>query len=282
MARFATFIADPDLELLAIKAISAIQGEVFIRGVTADQISKLPSDVSIITNCNTSFQINNSLTRISPDMDLQYLINLIAPKSELKKVSFQKGNSKVVGFLGLSGGAGTTSIAINYAFELAKQSSVTLLDLNEIYPEIALNLNLRRIEGQIARVGSNLEICQGIPDQIGGSNYSEIVVLDLGTNFDHELIPVVDTLFVTSRLSKNSIFRLANLPCVPTALICNFSERSKYQELWLREVKDKYPLIKILMIPYDQKAFELAAEKRSALLEVAPNSLARKHIATLI
>lgn len=282
MARYATFIADPDLEFLAIKAISAIQGELFRRSVTTEHLLDIPSDVSIITNRSTPVQINNSRILINQDIDLESLINLLKPKSETREVKFQKGNAKVLGFLGLTGGVGTTSIAINCAFELAKQSSTTLIDLNDQNPEIALNLNLRHIQGQCARVGGNLEICQGIPIHDQGANQSEFVVLDFGTNHEHELLALVDSLFVVSRLSRNTSYRLARLTCTPNSLICNFSERSKYQDLWRKELEEKYPNIKTLMIPYDLKAFELAAEKRSALLEVAPNSLARKYIATLI
>jgi Flp pilus assembly CpaE family ATPase len=282
MARFATFIADPDLESLAIKAISAVNGELLIRGVSVDQLLEIPSDVSIITNRDYIPRINNSRIRINPQMDLEFLIDLLNPKSTQKKVTFQKGNSKVHGFLGLSGGAGTTSIAINYAFELAKQTAVALIDLNEQHPEIALNLNLRRLDGQVARAGSNLAICKGLPNSSESLSHCDLIIFDLGTNLNHELLPFVDSLYVVSRINKNLIFRLTEMSCIPQALICNFSERSKYQDLWLEEIKEKFSTIKTFLIPRDTKAFDLAAETRSALLEVAPNSLARKYIATLI
>jgi hypothetical protein len=38
MAKFVTYIADPELESLVIKAIAAINGELAVRGVSLEQI----------------------------------------------------------------------------------------------------------------------------------------------------------------------------------------------------------------------------------------------------
>ena len=47
------------------------------------------------------------------------------------------------------------------------------------------------------------------------------------------------------------------------------------------EIKKEFPRLKHCQVPIDFKAFEEASENRSALHEVARNSLARKSIATL-
>jgi Flp pilus assembly CpaE family ATPase len=50
---------------------------------------------------------------------------------------------------------------------------------------------------------------------------------------------------------------------------------------WLAQIDEVFPRLNYKKVPFDPKAFENAAESKSALMEVAANSLARKTIATL-
>jgi Flp pilus assembly CpaE family ATPase len=61
----------------------------------------------------------------------------------------------------------------------------------------------------------------------------------------------------------------------------NFVDRTKAQIKWLSQIEEVFPRLNILRVPFDAKAFESAAESKSALIEIAANSLARKSIATL-
>jgi Flp pilus assembly CpaE family ATPase len=74
---------------------------------------------------------------------------------------------------------------------------------------------------------------------------------------------------------------LQEIDLAPAALILNFAERTKAQSKWRRQIEEVFPRLTLINVPLDLKAFESAAESKSALQEVAGNSLARKSIATL-
>ena len=57
--------------------------------------------------------------------------------------------------------------------------------------------------------------------------------------------------------------------------------RTRFVNLFLDEITAQFPHLKYSQIPEDFKAFNCASENKSALYEVARNSLARKSIATL-
>lgn len=284
MARFATFISDPELEALVIKGISAIQGELFLRGVSKEQLEVLPSDVVLIQNSPNNLNgeelkrsIRSQIFLVERNATLDSIIDQLTPQFANSQNIFHKGSAKAVAFIGLSGGVGTTTLAINYAFETAMDSQVALVDLDERFPEIAKNLNLHRIDGRPTRVGSNLQVCQGVPEQL----VCDLFVLDLGANVDHPNLEAADAIYVVARLNENSLDRLQQIKFKPTGLICNFFGRSRQEERRIGKIQSEFPQLPIFIVPQDSKAFDLASEMRSALLEVAPNSLARKHIATL-
>ena len=51
MAKFVTFIADPELESVVIKAISSINGELTIRGVSLEQVRQAEKSKDITLVC---------------------------------------------------------------------------------------------------------------------------------------------------------------------------------------------------------------------------------------
>jgi hypothetical protein len=102
----------------------------------------------------------------------------------------------------------------------------------------------------------------------------------LGSDLSHPLLEIADEIFLVAKIGFNTLARLQELNLTPSALILNFSERSKIQQKWRAQISEHYPRLKVVNIPWDLKSFESAAESKSALIECSPNSLARKSIAT--
>ena len=168
-------------------------------------------------------------------------------------------------------------MAINYAFEQSIHSKVLLSDLDCHNPDIARALGLHRIEGRNEKISKSLFASQGLPEPIQVDQY----VFDLGFNLNHPILKQADAIYVVSRASFNTLARLQEIELAPAALILNFAERTKAQSKWRRQIEEVFPRLTLINVPLDLKAFENAAESKSALQEVAGNSLARKSIATL-
>ena len=92
---------------------------------------------------------------------------------------------------------------------------------------------------------------------------------------------VADEVYVISKIAFNTLKRLQMIPFIPTGLVFNFYEKSKSSKRIEQEILGQFPRLKFSKIPIDSKAFTIALERKSALLEVASNSPARKSIATL-
>lgn len=268
-----------------IKAISAVQGELILRGVSLEQLETIAPDVILVSDRNLKFK--NPTVTVQSQMDMELLCSQLLPikSNEVSRKRFIKGDSKLICFLGLAGGVGTTTLAINYAFELSAKTDTALIDLADINPEIARNLSLHRITDRFERIGKHLQVTQNLPT----SSPAPFAVFDLGADTKSPILDIADKVYLVTRLNANTEHRLAkvlelpiNLPNeLPIEVILNFVERSRPQLNWLRQINQNHPRLKCAKIPYDLKAFELALERKSALLEVAPNSLARKVIATL-
>lgn len=284
MAKFATFISDCELESQVIRAIHASQGELLVRGVSEEQLSALPKDVVLISNrklnhCNKQVVVDNNDS-------FPQIMELLSTEFPSNQFRFDKGSHELIAFVGLSGGVGTTSIAINFAFELANRHAVTLIDLDQNFPEIALNLSMHQIIDRAERIGRNLQVIQGLPNNLGsdavGAHQSGSLVIDVGANHDHPILEMADTIYLVTRLNGNTLSRLQKLQFAPNVFVCNFFERSKTQRNWVENLQSNYPRLSIKTVAFDAKSFELTAIRRCALSEVLPNSPARKHIATLI
>ena len=277
MAKFVTFIADPELESSVIKAIAAINGELAIRGVSMEQVREAEAAKDITLVCTRQIDFAYKRVIVDKSMSTEDISELLQPSDIPHRFSFDPGSSKVICFVGLSGGVGTTTMAINYAFEKSQEEQVVLVDLAEINPDIARALGLHRIEGRNEKITKTLYASQGLPKQIQCDKY----VFDLGSDLRHPLLQNADEIYVVTRASFNTIARLEALELSPTAAIFNFAERTRAQQRWRSQVEELFPRLTCINVPLDLKSFETAAEDKSALIEVAANSLARKSIATL-
>lgn len=277
MAKFVTYIADPELEYNVIKAIAAIKGELAIRGVSIDQVREAEKTPDMTLVCTR--QIDFAFRRVIVDksMTTSEISEILSPENQQPQIAFDSGGAKVACFVGLSGGVGTTTLAINYAFEKSQISNVILADMDGKNPDIARALGLHRIEGRNEKISKSLFASQGIPAPMQCDKY----VFDIGSNLHHPLLEKADEIYLVSRIGFNTLARLQELDLVPTTLVVNFSDRTKAQLKWLGQIEEVFPRLNILRVPFDNKAFESAAESRSALIEIAANSLARKSIATL-
>ena len=144
-------------------------------------------------------------------------------------------------------------------------------------PDVARALGLHRIEDRCEKVADNLFAIQGLPSNVDCDEF----VFDLGSNLHHPLVERADEIYLVTKAGFNTLSRLQELDLIPSTLVINFAERTKAQQKWRAQISEQYPRQKIVNIPLDLKAFESAAETKSALMESSPNSLARKSIATL-
>ena len=277
MAKFVTYIADPELESSVIKAIAAINGELAIRGVSMDQVREAEAAKDITLVCTRQIDFAYKRVIVDKSMSTEDISALLQPADTPQRFFFEPGNSKVICFVGLSGGVGTTTMAINFAFEQSQESQVVLVDLAAKNPDIARALGLHRIEGRNEKITKSLQVTQGIPAKSQCDKY----VFDLGADLQHPLLQSADEIYVVTRASFNTIARLEALEISPTVAIFNFAERTRAQQRWRSQVEELFPRLTCINIPLDLKSFEMAAEDKSALIEVAANSLARKSIATL-
>lgn len=163
MAKFATLIWDSDLESLVIKAIAQVNGELVFRAVAGEQLLQI--DPSIVLVANIKVSLKNPTLYVSSEMSFETIAAMLTNNIDAPKDLLIKGDRKVISFVGLAGGVGTTSIAINYAFELAQKAEVALLDLDSNHPEVARNLGLHRIDERTERIGRYLQIHQGLPQR---------------------------------------------------------------------------------------------------------------------
>lgn len=277
MAKFVTYIADPELESSVIKAISAINGELTIRGVSMEQVREAEAAKDITLVCTRQIDFAYKRVIVDKSMSTEDISELLQPTEFTQRFNFDPGSSKVVCFVGLSGGVGTTTLAINYAFEKSQKENVVLVDLAENNPDVARALGLHRIEGRNEKITKTLYASQGVPKQVKCDKY----VFDLGSDLAHPLLQSADEIYVVTRASFNTIARLEALELSPTIAIFNFAERTRAQQRWRSQVEELFPRLTCINVPLDLKSFESAAEDKSALIEVAANSLARKSIATL-
>ena len=152
MAKFVTFIADPELESSVIKAIASINGELAIRGVSLDQVrlAEQSEDITLVCTRNIDFAFRRVI--VDKSMSLEEISELLSPQSKVEKFKFDSRGAEVICFVGLSGGVGTTTIAVNYAFEQAQEFQVIISDLDNRNPDVARALGLHRIEGRNEKV----------------------------------------------------------------------------------------------------------------------------------
>lgn len=276
MAKFITYIPDPDLESEAIRAINAVGGELVVRGVSTEQLKEAEGVLNLILISARDLNFKGTQVVINKKMSQSEIIEKLQP-NEKKRIEFNKGKSKLTAFVGLSGGVGTTSIAIEYAFESSRNRSVQLIDFSNSRPDVAIALGLHRIDTRLERLSTNLSISEGISKITD----AEELVMDLGSDLSSELLDISDQIYVVTRLGFNTMNRLREMKINPTAVLFNFAERSKIQQGWRTHVLAEFPRVKCVNIPNDVRSFDLAAERKCALLEVASNSPARKSIATL-
>jgi len=277
MAKFATYIADPDLESRAIKAISLAEGELILRGVSQDQIRELELKEKFVLISNRVTQFKGPSILIDENLEIEELVEKLQPAKKAESFIFNKKNARVVCFFGLGGGNGTSTLALNYAFEKAVSDQVLLLDLDRRNPDLALALGLHRIDMRVERLSKNLSVVQGVIEDLTVDLY----VCDLGSEAGHPMLNFADDIYVVTRLGYNTLARLKSLTIAPTAIIFNFHERSKFQLKIKDLIKEEFPRMRLIGVPSDLKSFETAAMRKSALFEVAANSQARKAIATL-
>ena len=276
MAEFATFITDSDLECKVIRAIQQSGGTLNSRVVSPLQIGSL--DPNLILLCNKAVKYSGSKLTIDRDLAEPEILNLISQVSPEIKPRFEKNGGKLIAFIGLSGGVGTSSIALNYAFELAQQNSVNLIDLDNQHQDIARMIGLHRIDQRPANLTKNLIVRQGLEEFVEPTDY---YVIDLGSIENKQIIDVADKVYVIAKISFNTVERMKQLPFIASGLVLNFYERSRTTKRIEQEILSHFPRLKIAKIPNDPKSFLIALERKSALIEISSNSPARKSIATL-
>ena len=81
MAKFVTFIADPELESVVIKAISSINGELTIRGVSLEQVRQAEKSKDITLVCTRQIDFAYKKVIVDKSMSSEEISQLLSPQS---------------------------------------------------------------------------------------------------------------------------------------------------------------------------------------------------------
>ena len=88
MAKFVTFIADPELESMVIKAIAAINGELTIRGVSIEQVREAEAAKDITLVCTRQIDFAYKRVIVDKSMSTEDISDLLQPSDEPQRFSF--------------------------------------------------------------------------------------------------------------------------------------------------------------------------------------------------
>ena len=99
MARFVTFITDPELESSVIKAIAAINGELVVRGVSIEQIREAMKLSNVTLICTRQIDFAHSKIVVDKAMSVDEIVELLKPEIPAENFSFNSGDAKVICFV---------------------------------------------------------------------------------------------------------------------------------------------------------------------------------------
>ena len=91
MAKFVTFIADPELESSVIKAIAAINGELAIRGVSMEQVREAEAAKDITLVCTRQIDFAYKRVIVDKSMSTEDISELLQPSDIPHRFSFDQG-----------------------------------------------------------------------------------------------------------------------------------------------------------------------------------------------
>ena len=294
--RIATIIPDQDLEAKVVTTAIANNWVVVKRAIDAHdlefneithlfttQINNFPNfhgKIIVLTGIETAEEISKSL--------------LMPEAPSVSKLMLRQGLGKNFAVVGIGGGVGASTIAINLAFELADRNLMTHLGDYSTEPMVAPYLGLRDLIRVPNKIHSNLIISQTNFTDL--ENYFHFLQLqiDSGTNsifdFGSTRNNFLDftNLFV-ARLdlaSLNKIILRLNRNQIPEGswLILNQRHNSNFHkslEGIMMQKLEGSPFKAVRILPSDTKAVEAAQSTYSALIECASGSALRRAIKEL-
>ena len=294
--RIATAITNQELEAKVVTIAQANNWQIIKRAVDVVDIDFSEINFLFISSDQPQLNFNGQTIVLSGTETNEAISELVTRPVENLKSNFtlKPGTGKNLILRSISGGTGCTTLAINLAFELAELGSqIHLVDF-DINPVIAPYLGLRDLMKNPVKLLSNLQVSQAnfsdldsyrtfVQAQI---NIGLTTIFDVGSNYK-DFIPGSN--IYISRIDFSNYSRIQNRlnRCeIPEGswLILNQKSNSIHQkrlESQFLEMLENSAFKSVRTLPLDHKAFDVAQESNSALIESVKGSSIRRAIRDL-
>jgi Flp pilus assembly CpaE family ATPase len=294
--RIATAITNQELEVKVVTIAQANNWQIIKRAVDVADIDLSEINYLFISSDQPQLNFNGQTIVLSGTETNEAISELVTRPVENLKSNFtlNAGTGKNLILRSISGGTGCSTLAINLAFELAELGSqIHLVDF-DANPVIAPYLGLRDLMKNPVKLLTNLQVSQAnfsdldtyrkfVQTQIDigfttifdvGSNHKDFIS---GTNIYLSRIDLSNYSRIQNRLNRREFPE-------GSWLILNQKSNSIHQkrlEVQFLEMSENSAFKNVRTLPLDNKAFDVAQESNSALIESAKGSSIRRAIRDL-
>lgn len=294
--RIATVIPDQDFEALVVATALSNNWQIIQRAFDFSDINLTEINFLVTTLIHEIPRFNGKTISLTGTESAEEITNLFTLPSELQttNTTLQPGTGKNFALSGLSGGVGTTTVALNLAFELADRKIDSHLVDYSSEPTIAPYLGLRELRRNPNQLHSHLMVSQAnfsdiesyftfLQNQI---NHGVNSIFDFGVN-PKTFLNFKNIFIARLDLANNyKIMSLVNLGKIPDGswLILNQRTNSNFNkklEEQLMKNLENSPFRAVRTLPFDAKAVEAAQSSYGALIESAGASALRRAIKEL-
>ena len=294
--RIATAITNQELEAKVVTMAQANNWQIIKRAVDVGDIDFSEINYLFISSDQSPPNFRGQTIVLSGTETNEEISELVTRPVENLKTNFtlNTGAGKNLILRSISGGTGCTTLAINLAFELAELGSqIHLVDF-DANPVLAPYLGLRDLMKNPVKLLSNLQVSQANFSDL--DNYRRFVqaqidlglttIFDVGSNYKDF---ISGTNIYLSRIDFSNYSRIQNRLNrreIPEGswLILNQKSNSIHQkrlEVQFLEMLENSAFKIVRTLPLDHKAFDVAQESTSALIESAKGSSIRRAIRVL-
>ena len=293
--KIATAISDQELEARVVATAYKNNWQLLKRAVEINEINLSEINFLFISSGTKPPNFSGETIFLNGDENYEEIAGMVnRPISTvIQKFNLTPGIGKNFGIVGIGGGVGTTTLAINLSFELAERNlNIHLVDFDKSTPMIAPYLGLRDLMRSPNKLLSNLLLSQANFNDLHG--YQEFLQLQINNGFNlifdlgqerSTLLPF-ENIYVT-RMDLSSytrISRLLNQGEITDGSWLVINQRSgsskKLEEQFLALLEGS-PFKRVRTLPNDLKTLDLAENSLSSLIECASGSAIRRAIKEL-
>ena len=295
--KIATAINDHELEARVVATALKNNWQLIKRAVDVNEIELIDINYLFISGTNYSPNFNGQTIHLTGSENSEEISKLINKpiNSPIKELNLMPGIGKNLALIGIAGGVGTTTLAINLAFELAERNfEIHLVDFIKEIPMVAPYLGLRDLMRSPNHLLKNLLLSEVNYNDF--ENYKEFLqnqinrgvntIFDLGTS---NKSPLPTTNIYVARMDLSCYTRLNHLLTkneIPenSWLLINMRTESNFHkklEKQFLKLLESSPFKRVRTLPDDSKALMLAQNSLTALIESAKGSSFRRSIREL-